>query len=630
MTHPDLTQLIGRLPAEDPPFQDTDFPYPVNNAIYGKADFSALKNGDGAGGDIMAVAHRALALAEAIEAAQPDRGRFFTPDDKFRSNVVGSKSALGWALLMGDADHGPLGAALAKERYTVFTAGRELPKTTFLGERDTAAVYFAQSLLRYALVYGKVAPGDTHSLEHFLRDEGMGVIVVQGKLTPVEDIILLAMMDLGIRAVLPGDYPFPYGEPARADGVVSIMARLGEFPNMRIRSQRASPFALPAYANPAFARDEVVPVRSLGDSERSFFLVRQAPVADGVEIEGEMGRDLGILIEVASEHADAVVCNYLETQLASLPSYVKGVKSTRGPESLVLGLAEGVTLTAAQLAETLHKGAKYLFPSIGPVRVTLVTNPQKLLELKPQLVAYRQGRLKAIAAETEETAKEFYGCNGCSTFAINHHCVITPERTPQCGRAYALVKTGSRFMVPVDGARFSKRREVEAAMDYCVLEKGRVIDPLRGEYEGVNRAVAARTKGRLKRVFLHSLFESPHSSCGCFGNLAFYMPEVDGIGVMHRGFEGAAPNGRTWGQLANAAAGSQTPGVAGVSIPYINSPKFLQSDGGYQRVVWMTRKLYDRLSPTLKEKYRIATEEDAHSLEGLRAFLKEGKKVHSK
>jgi acetyl-CoA decarbonylase/synthase complex subunit beta len=78
-----------------------------------------------------------------------------------------------------------------------------------------------------------------------------------------------------------------------------------------------------------------------------------------------------------------------------------------------------------------------------------------------------------------------------------------------------------------------------------VVDKGRVLNELKGEYEGVNASTATRTDGRVTRVFLHSIFDYSHTACSCFQNIAFYIPEVDGIGLMHRGYNGSAPNGAT-------------------------------------------------------------------------------------
>ena len=100
------------------------------------------------------------------------------------------------------------------------------------------------------------------------------------------------------------------------------------------------------------------------------------------------------------------------------------------------------------------------------------------------------------------------------------------------------------------------------------------------------------------------------------------MPEIDGIGIMKKTFKGKAPNGMTWDLLANRAGGKQQPGISGVSLNYMKSPKFLQGDGGWKRVVWVDQTTHKELTNILSPQFRIATEEDAENFDQLRSFLK--------
>lgn len=155
----------------------------------------------------------------------------------------------------------------------------------------------------------------------------------------------------------------------------------------------------------------------------------------------------------------------------------------------------------------------------------------------------------------------------------------------------------------------------------CTLvEKGELLDLEKGEYSGVNLATRERTGGRVERVYLHSVFGHPHTACSCFQNVAYYIPELDGLGLVHRGFEGEAPGGWTWTRLANNVAGYQNPdGFTTFATQYLKSPKFFQADGGYSRVVWMTDSLKKIAGDSIleKRKGKIATEKEAKTLEEL-------------
>ena len=218
---------------------------------------------------------------------------------------------------------------------------------------------------------------------------------------------------------------------------------------------------------------------------------------------------------------------------------------------------------------------------------------------------------------------EFYSCVSCQPFAREHACIITPERLPQCGRDWRLALVGA-YLNPEDTPdQLSQYRKRRASNVFGILQKGKLIDPLRGEWSGINEGIERESGGKIKRVQIHSITgDIPHSSCGCFGYLAFYMPKIDGIGIMKKTFKGKAPNGLTWDLLANQAGGKQQPGISGVSLNYMKSPKFLQGDGGWKRVVWMDQVTHKELFNILSPQFRIATEEDVENLDQLRSFLK--------
>jgi acetyl-CoA decarbonylase/synthase complex subunit beta len=174
-----------------------------------------------------------------------------------------------------------------------------------------------------------------------------------------------------------------------------------------------------------------------------------------------------------------------------------------------------------------------------------------------------------------------------------------------------------------------RRRNYPLARVLVPVQKGQVLDAQRGEYAGVNRAIQKLSGGKIKRVFLHSLFGHPHSSCSCFRNLAFAIPGVEGIGVMNRGFAGRTPDGRSWDDLANQAAGKQQTGITGVGPLYLRSPNFLQGEGGWHAVVWMPSELKEVLGDVIPADVPLATEEDVSNLEDLRLFLKHRRPGHS-
>jgi acetyl-CoA decarbonylase/synthase complex subunit beta len=224
---------------------------------------------------------------------------------------------------------------------------------------------------------------------------------------------------------------------------------------------------------------------------------------------------------------------------------------------------------------------------------------------------YEARDAKARGLKDEEVDK-FYGCILCQSFAPSHVCVITPQRYSNCG---AISWFDGRASAQVDpkGPVFA-------------IERGELIDAEKGEYSGVNEVVKKKSLGDVNRVWLYTAFDHPHTSCGCFEAVAFYIPEVDGFGLVNRSFKGVTVNGLPFSTLADSTAGGrQVDGFHGISIEYMRSPKFLGADGGWDRVVWLPKEVKERVKDFIPKDVvdKIATEEDAQNVDALKAFLKE-------
>ena len=172
-------------------------------------------------------------------------------------------------------------------------------------------------------------------------------------------------------------------------------------------------------------------------------------------------------------------------------------------------------------------------------------------------------------------------------------CVITPQRYSNCG-AISWFDGKAAASIDPKGPVFT-------------IERGEQLDAEKGEYSGVNEAVKKKSLGEITRVQLYTAFGYPHTSCGCFEGVAFYIPEADGFGIVHRGHKDVTVNGLAFSTLADSTAGGrQVDGFHGLSIEYMRSPKFLQADGGWNRVVWMPKEVKDRVKnfipPTLLTK----------------------------
>lgn len=604
-----LSGLKKAMPREVSGFAGSQYTLPLCQAVLGHVPgagevLRALKTTDPDDAGHLAL-HSALA-AECWEAAQPDAAERFVRDAQLRGYVFsGGKWRAGWAFLMG-AGAAEMKPALEGRDFMVFeSAGR-----------PTQAVYWLQMMVRYAMIWGRIPPGEDHEMGHFLEDDLPGVLIVRGRVSQLEALLALAMMKLGCPAIVPPDFPFEEGRQARAEDAEEVLDAIATLPNLRVREAEGRRIALPAHCDPAWSREPFEAQRALG-GPAGFFVLRPAKVSGGTEVVGTPDGALGVLIEVGDERLDDATSAYLEQVAAGIPGYLKGLR-VLSTDPFKLGLAAGAQLVPEQLAETLQAGLQWNFPRLRDVRVRLLFDERHLAALRPQVERFVAARKVAADALDESSAPDFVACIECQSFSHSHVCIVTPDRPPMCGRQPGQVRAAALF-----GATWHpyRRRGLKARELREVIRKGRCLDAQRGEWEGVNEAARRLSDGQIKRVFLHSLSGFPHSSCGCFHYLAFRIADL-GIGVMNRGFEGAAPNGETWDTLANRAGGKQADGVTGLSAGYFRSPRFLQGEGGWSNVVWTTSKVLDEVRDVLPEEKMPATERDAADLQELRAFLR--------
>jgi len=358
---------------------------------------------------------------------------------------------------------------------------------------------------------------------------------------------------------------------------------------------------------------ELLRVRSLEEVEDGKIEVIGPDLS---ELEEGKSYPFGILIEVAGKELEELFEGVMERRIHEYCNYIQGFMHLNQRYDIWLRLSkksyEKGLNTFKLIGKVLERLFKSEFPMIEKLQITFITKPERVKELYDEALKIYEARDARARGLKDEEVDVFYGCTLCQSFAPTHCCVITPQRYANCG---AISWFDGRAAVAIDpkGPIFE-------------IPKGECLDPIKGEYSGANEAVAKKTFGAIKRVWLYTAFGYPHTSCGCFEAAAFYIPEVEGFGIVHRGFKGVTVNGLTFGQIADSTAGGrQVDGFHGLSIEYMRSPKFLQADGGWARVVWLPSELKERVKDFIPAELvdKIATEKEVSNVDELREFLKE-------
>jgi acetyl-CoA decarbonylase/synthase complex subunit beta len=323
----------------------------------------------------------------------------------------------------------------------------------------------------------------------------------------------------------------------------------------------------------------------------------------------------GIYIEVAGKELEVEMEGVMERRIHDFCNWIEGFMHLNQRNAIWIRMDKKAVkkgLTLKLIGVILCRLYKSELPIIEKIQVTFLTDPEKVKEMYPEALKVYEQRDARVRGMTDDDVDVFYGCTLCQSFAPSHVCVITPQRYANCGAISWL-----------DGRAAAK---VDPKGPIFAIPKGECLDPDKGEYEGVNKIVKEKSLGEVPRVWLYTAFGYPHTSCGCFEATTFYVPECDGLGIVHRDFKGTTPTGLTFGAIADSTAGGrQVDGFHGLSFEYMRSPKFLQVDGGWSRIIWMPREVKELMKEYIpSELYdKIATEEDAKTVDELKAFLKE-------
>lgn len=361
------------------------------------------------------------------------------------------------------------------------------------------------------------------------------------------------------------------------------------------------------------AKFELVRVKGLDEIEDGKTTVIGPDIKDMKE---GSTHPFGIYIEVAGKELEEELEGVVERRIHEYCNFIEGLMHLNQRYDIFMRLSKKSFqkgLNSFQyIGKVLHTLFKSELPIIEKMQVTFFTHPEKVKGLYDEALQIYEARDARARGLKDEEVDKFYGCILCQSFAPTHVCVITPQRYSNCGAI-------SWF----DGRAAAR---IDPKGPIFTIDKGDLLDPEKGEYSGVNDTVKKKSLGEITRVWLYTGFGYPHTSCGCFEAVAFYVPEVDGFGIVHRGYRDVTVNGLAFSTLADSTAGGrQVDGFHGISIEYMRSPKFLQVDGGWKRVVWIPKEVKERVKDFIPAELvdKVATEEDAKTIDELKTFLKE-------
>jgi acetyl-CoA synthase len=309
------------------------------------------------------------------------------------------------------------------------------------------------------------------------------------------------------------------------------------------------------------------------------------------ELEPQSAMDMGIVVDVAGRKMQEDFEPVLERQIHYFVNGASGIQHIGQRDIAWIRISNDAAekgFCLEDFGKILHARMHADFGAIvDKVQVTIYTETDKFSEMLEEARETYDKRNLRLADLTDSAVDEFYSCTLCQSFAPNHVCIVSPERLGLCG-AYNWLDCKASFNINPTGPNQP-------------IKLGKLLDNETGYWEGTLDYAKIGSHGAVQEVSMYSIMENPMTACGCFECIVMVIPEVKGVMVVSREDTGMTPMGMKFSTLAGIAGGGlQTPGVMGVGKFYIISPKFISADGGFKRVVWMSKNLKDSMEFELR------------------------------
>ena len=593
-----------------------------------------------------------LILLEIVESTKyssekkdtPDSSVGFIPDAIFRKLGVPlvDGSIAGLAVIIGKANNsddvknlvydfqkrnilslyvGEIGKQLTEANIQIGLESLVVP----LGESILTFTHAVNLAIRMALSFGGVKSGDAESLISYIGEKIPVFVLFLGEKSDIKLTLSEGLTATGI-PFIDHQTTIAFTEEERKELVESCLA---------LRNIKPVIDDIPIPINYSFAfegqaiRKPDTFVEFGGGRTLAFEFLRSRSVEEITDGEIEViGPEIGdiqegsaipiaIIVEVAGKKMQPDFEPVLERQLHHFINFGDGIWHNAQRDIIWVRISKEAVAKGFQIkhfGDIIYSKIHTQFSNIvDKVQVKIYTTLDRVEELLPlakESYLARDNRLKNL---DDESVSTFYSCLLCQSFAPNHVCIISPERTGLCGAVNWLDAKTSFEINPTGGNQ--------------PVEVGELLDAKLGRWAGVNQYVRKESHGTIDDICLYSIMNNPLTSCGCFECIAAVVPEANGVMIVPREYSGSTPLGITFSNLAGTVGGGvQSPGFVGIGKNYIVSKKFLLAEGGIERIVWMPKELkailYDRIEaiiPGLAEK--IADEETVQTLDDLLSYL---------
>ena len=503
--------------------------------------------------------------------------------------------------------------------------GVELGYDTYtvpFGTDTLSAIYALGFATRSALTFGGLKPGMAREILLYNKERVFAFVLALGEVDDLKYAAAAGAINFGFPViadtVIPEILPtgvttyehvvsMPFDQIDGKDDLERAERLVQKCIEIRGVKVKVSNVPVPVPYGSAF-EGEVVRKADLrvefgGKYSRAFeylYMSKLEEVTDGkIEIVGKSFKDIppqgsmdiGIVIKVAGRQMQQDFEPVLERQIHYFINGASGIQHVGQRDIAWIRVSNGAADKGFDLehfGKILHARFHEDFGAIvDKVQVTIYSDPEKVQEWLTKAREAYDFRNKRLADLTDDKVDEFYSCTLCQSFAPNHVCVVSPQRLGLCG-AYNWLDCKASFSINPTGPNQP-------------IKLGRPIDMVKGYWEGTNSYAKIGSHDVVSEVAMYSIMENPMTACGCFECIVMLIPEANGVMIVSREDTCMTPAGMTFSTLAGIAGGGlQTPGVMGVGKFYLISPKFISAEGGFNRVVWMSKVLKESMADELQ------------------------------
>ncbi len=474
------------------------------------------------------------------------------------------------------------------------------------GPDISSAVFALGFANRAAMAFGGVQPGDHRKILMYNKERIFAFVNALGDIGTEWGVAAAGCVNWGFPTLADTDIPeiLPTGI-CTYEHVVTNVAH-DEMCQRSIETRglkvNVTEIDIPMAFGPAFEGERVrgadLHVQCGGGKTQCTELVKKAEmneIEDGkVILEGPDVTDLkegetfplGIFVQIAGREFQEDFEPIMERQIHHLVNYIQGIMHIGQRDISWVRVSKAAMekgFSLKHIGTVLYAKFHQDFQKIvDKVQVTLYTKTDEVDKMTATARAEYLTRDSRVDSMTDEDVETFYSCTLCQSFAPNHVCSVSPERTGLCG-AYNWMDCRAAFEINPTGPNQP-------------IEKGECIDPKLGQWKGVNDFVNKASRGAVTHYNFYSMVTDPMTTCGCCECIAAMLPSCNGVMTVGRDYAGDTPCGMKFTTLAGVmGGGASSPGFVGHSKHNITQGKFILGDGGLLRMVWMPKQLKEEI-----------------------------------